>query len=415
MNKKDDLLFNNIYNKNSEKEMPFLDIYKKIYNLPIVYSNVTKTVFEDNLRDNFFVLLLIYDDNGRILVNKNSEDNLYELPNGSMKNAISINVTINDILQLVSKEMIIGDVEPVIWIENKFIYNKQEHTRLGLGFIARVRNKEDIDSKKLFGEFVDINDIDEKDFRDINRLASKKLAELFLKRYTLIKAMNDNNFQDEEIIINKKNAKRYNNHNRFMKKFVLTEKRKKHREFKQKIINIVGHSNSIIDISCGEDKFIFNLARELGIKTVVGNDINWNQTEHLSEEYKDMIFTNHTAISLPFTKSFFDVAFCSNTLHHMKNEKVLINMLNSIFEIAKKIVIVEIENPKEIGGFPYWLNEKWYKGYLKDVGTTYMVERQFKDLLLKTFQNRAEIKFDNLTNIMGKYMIAEIVKIGDEK
>ena len=197
-----------------------------------------------------------------------------------------------------------------------------------------------------------------------------------------------------------------------MKRFILTDKRKKQLQFKEMIKNMIGAPTSIIDVSCGEDKFIFDLSRELNIPLTVGNDISWSQVEMLNKEFEEVIFTNHNAASLPFKNRSFDVAYCSNTLHHMPNKKALINLLNRLFEVSNKIVVVEIEDPKITGGFPKWLNKNWYMGYLKDVGGAYLSEQQFKVIINELFENKAEIKFNNFKNIMGNYMIVEINRKG---
>ncbi|MEG2379357.1 MAG: hypothetical protein RSB77_03965, partial [Bacilli bacterium] len=105
-----------------------------------------------------------------------------------------------------------------------------------------------------------------------------------------------------------------------------------------------------------------------------------------------------------------DVVYCSNTLHHIPNKYTLFNMINSMLEIGKKIVIVEIEDPKKKGGFPYLLNKYWYIKFLHDVGGAYLSENEFKLILNNNLKNKAIIKFDNFKNITGNYMIAEISK-----
>ena len=138
-----------------------------------------------------------------------------------------------------------------------------------------------------------------------------------------------------------------------------------------------------------------------------GNSLE-SQIELLNDKYQEVIFTNHNAASLPFINKVFDVAYCSNTLHHMPNKKTLINLLNSMERIAKKLVIVEIENPSIVGGFPKFLNKYWYIKYLKDVGGAYLSEQQFRLIINNTFSKKYDIKFQIFENIMGRYMIAII-------
>lgn len=274
-----------------------------------------------------------------------------------------------------------------------------------MGFIARIRNKYVIDNKKLIGDFIEIND---EEFSYINRLASKKVVEIFKNRFDDIIKKTGNCFQDIEVSTNEKYKNRYKIHNNFMKKYILTEKRKKKLEFTELIKNNIKDISSIIDVSCGEDEFIFNLSRDLGINLAVGNDISWSQIELLNDNYQEVIFTNHNAASLPFMEKVFDVAYCSNTLHHMPNKKTLISLLNSMERIAKKLIIVEIENPSIVGGFSKILNKYWYMKFLKDVGGEYLSEQQFQLIINNTFSKKHNIKFQKFENIMGKYMIAII-------
>lgn len=143
-----------------------------------------------------------------------------------------------------------------------------------MGFIDRIRNKYVIDNKNLIGDFIEVTD---EEFSYINRLASKKVVEIFKDRFDDIMRKTGNCFQDAEVSTNEKYRNRYKFHNDFIKKYILTEKRKKKAEFTELIKNNIKDASSIIDVSCGEDKFIFNLSRDLGINLAVGNDISWSQ------------------------------------------------------------------------------------------------------------------------------------------
>lgn len=352
--------------------------------------------------------MLVYDDEGKVYFDRNMSDILcWGLPGGSIKDDETINHAINRISKNIDNSIIIGDIEPITIIENKFNYKKQSYVHYGLGFIARIRNKQSISKEKLTGNFIEIT---KEETTYINRLASIKMVEIFKGRYNEIVNKTNNCFQEDEISLNEKYINRYKIHEKIVKKYILTEKRKKRTEFKNIITKMIGNPNSIIDVSCGSDKFIFDLSRELNIPLTVGNDISWSQIETLNKQYEEVIFTNHNAASLPFKNRIFDISYCSNTLHHMPNKKSLINLLNSLYNISNKIIVVEIENPKVTGGFPKWLNKNWYIGYLKDAGGAYLSEQQFKVIINEIFKNKAKIKFENFKNIMGNYMIAEICR-----
>lgn len=408
MEKNVDLVFDNVFKEYYGKNKLLFDNYKKIYNLPTVTSEckVSKKLYQYCLRKKYFILLLIYDDEGKIYFDRNMSDILsWGLPGGSVKDTETINKALNRIAQSINSDIIIGNVEPVSLIENIFNYDDEKYVHYGMGFIARIRNKYVIDNKKLIGDFIEIND---EEFSYINRLASKKVVEIFKNRFDDIIKKTGNCFQDIEVSTNEKYKNRYKIHNNFMKKYILTEKRKKKLEFTELIKNNIKDISSIIDVSCGEDEFIFNLSRDLGINLAVGNDISWSQIELLNDNYQEVIFTNHNAASLPFMEKVFDVAYCSNTLHHMPNKKTLISLLNSMERIAKKLIIVEIENPSIVGGFSKILNKYWYMKFLKDVGGAYLSEQQFQLIINNTFSKKHNIKFQKFENIMGKYMIAII-------
>lgn len=412
---KRDLVFDKIFNEYYGKNKLLFEKYKLIYNLPTVVSecNVSKKLFDYCLRKKYFVLLLIYDDEGKVYFDRNMSDILcWGLPGGSIKDNETINQAVKRIAKNINKDIIIGDVEAVTLIENKFRYGNQEFIHYGMGFIARIRNKEIINANKLTGNFIEVTD---EEISYINRLASKKVVEIYKKRYKEIINKTNNCFQEQEIYINEKYKRRYEIHKKIMKKYILTEKRKKKKEYQQIMKQMIGNSKSIIDVSCGEDNFIFDLGKELGLNLVVGNDISWSQIEMLDDKYDDVIFTNHNAASLPFKEKIFDIAYCSNTLHHMPNKKSLVNMLENMSKVATKIIITEIENPEITGGFPKWLNKNWYIGYLKDVGGAYLSESQFKIIINDTFKSHFKIEYKTFKNIMGTYLIAEITRKGGRK
>lgn len=409
-----DLMFDSIFNEKVGKNKFLFERFNKIYDLPKVTSNcdVSKELFEYCMKKDYFILLLLYDEQGRVFFDRNMSNTLsWGLPGGSIRNNESFNQAITRLAKNISNDILIGNVEPITYVENEYKYKDRKKTHYGLGFIARVRNLKDIDLGKIPGGFINVN---KEEFKYINRLASKKMVELFMKRYSEIVDKSRNSFQDQEITVNENMNKRYAFHRNIVKRFILTDKRKKKKEFKNIISNYVGEANSIIDVSCGDDSFIFNLSREKNIPLVVGNDISWSQVESLNANFQEVIFTNHNASSLPFMPQAFDVSYISNTLHHMPNKETLINTLESMYEISKKIIIVEIENPQLTGGFAKWLNKNYFIGFLKDVGGAYLSEDDFKTIINNIFSNRAKITFSKFENIMGKYFISIIEKKEDK-
>jgi len=251
----------------------------------------------------------------------------------------------------------------------------------------------------------------------IVRLANKNVVTLFRKRFNdILQKIND--FPDEEISTYVDYRKRYVIHNKFIKRLLLTDKRKKQKRFECLIKSLLGDDiQSIIDVSCGDNSFIFDLGKKQNIPIVVGNDISWDQLERLRQKLlnqnynKNVLFTNHNVASLPFVENAFDVSYCRNTLHHMPSLESQRSLLDSMFQVSKKLILIEIEDPKENGkGFPFYLHKWWFKGFLKDRGNIYLTKTAFENLVNKMFNTKADIRFETFHNIMGNYLIATITK-----
>ena len=73
----------------------------------------------------------------------------------------------------------------------------------------------------------------------LNQFSDKKILEIFSKRFSNIVYYNNYEFQDKEIEVNKKYKSRYQFHNKFIKRYVLTSKRKK----KGDLIDIMSKKN----------------------------------------------------------------------------------------------------------------------------------------------------------------------------
>lgn len=116
MEKNVDLVFDNVFKEYYGKNKLLFDNYKKIYNLPTVTSEckVSKKLYQYCLRKKYFILLLIYDDEGKIYFDRNMSDILsWGLPGGSVKDTETINQALNRIAQSINSDIIIGNVEPV--------------------------------------------------------------------------------------------------------------------------------------------------------------------------------------------------------------------------------------------------------------------------------------------------------------
>ena len=215
-------------------------------------------------------------------------------------------------------------------------------------------------------------------------------------------------YDDERLLI-EKYSHRYKIYHNFIKKYIINEKRRKKSEYLNLIANLINcKSNNIIDVSCGDNDDIFKICKDKDL--VVGNDINFYVIKKAEEKYKNVLFTNNNILNLDYNNSFFDISYCKNTLHHLKNTNEINLALNNLYKISNKIIIVEIENPKVTGGLPKILNKYLYTKYLKDAGKEFLNFEIFKEIIDQNFNDKSNVSYLTFENILGKYMIAVIEK-----
>lgn len=214
----------------------------------------------------------------------------------------------------------------------------------------------------------------------------------------------------QEINMSLKYINRYKFHEKFLKKYILTEKRRKKLEFKELLYDIIPNKKSIIDVSCGDNSDMFLIAKKKKYQTIVGNDICLNYLYLNKHDY--VIYTNDDVELNNVKEDSYDVSFCKNTLHHMNNITNINNILEFLDKISKKIIIIEILNPKDYKGLPKILNKYLYTKFLKDVGSCYLNEKQFINIINNKFKKH-HIEYTTFTNILGTYKIAIITRKDD--
>lgn len=238
------------------------------------------------------------------------------------------------------------------------------------------------------------------------------------KKYQQLITYHKNNFAimfvssnvKQEISMSEKYINRYRFHEKFIKRYILTAKKRKKNEFQQLLNKLIPNKESIIDISCGDNSDIFKIATKKNYTTIVGNDICLNYLK--TQAQSNIICTNDDIELNRIKEDSYDVSFCKNTLHHMNNLTNINKTLNLLNKISNEIVIIEIANPKEYKGMPKFLNKYLYTKFLKDAGKCYLNEEQFKNILNSKFRNH-NIEYQTFTNILGTYMVAKITRKGE--
>lgn len=379
-------------------------LYHELYDMKSITRTiqVTKEYFNYCQNKRNFIIIVLYDKNGKVYLKENGI-NQFTFLGGEVFQNESIRESVKRIINPVVEKTTIEELEPIAFSKNIFQYGKETIVHLGLVVMARIDLKT---NSKIEKKFYSINNSVSE---CINQFSDKKILKMFLERFSSIVCHNNNEFQDEEIEVNKKYKSRYQFHNEVIKKYVLTSKRKRKDELIKMMSKKASGCSTFLDVSCGDNSLLFSLNYDSNFNFIVANDISWSQIELIPPQ-ENVIFTNHNAITFPFRDNVFDFVYCSNTLHHIPNRDNLINLLNSMLRVGKKIVIYEIENPEVTGGFPYYLNKYWYRGFLKDAGEEYLSFKDFKSIIQKNYKGKAKIKFSNFRNIQGNYMIAEIQK-----
>lgn len=213
---------------------------------------------------------------------------------------------------------------------------------------------------------------------------------------------------DDESVLIEKYHRRYRIYNKYIKKIFLTEKKRRKKEFQSLISRLCGEYKSIIDVSCGDNLDISRISGKDNI--VVLNDISLYQIRCCESKSHNALYTNDNILDLDFKKNIFDVSYCKNTLHHMNNDEEIIKLLNSMYDISNKLVIVEIEDPKRVGGISKLLNKYLYSDYLKDAGKYFLSFCKFKRIIDYNFKKKCNISYLSFKNVLGNYMIAVIEK-----
>lgn len=378
--------------------------YKDIYDLETLCheQKVSKTFYNYAQKSSHFMNLVMYTPHG--LVYMQPQRNLSWGLIGGKVDEGSVIEEASRIADKAIPGVKLGEYEPICFVDNQFSTKGEEpYNQKGICIIARVRNLHELKPSSV-GKFIHVNS-EELEYMDL--FGGKKILELAQNK---IGEKSRKDLQIEEIDTNEKYNVRYKIHNSIVKKYILTDKLKKKSEFLDLLGKEIEGAKSIVDVSCGDSKLLEHLYHKNKLELAVGNDLSYSQSKFNMNKGSNIIFTNHDATELPFRENAFDVAICSNTLHHMTSNQHLKGLIESISKVAKKMVFVEIEDPKQQKGFPKILNKYWYEGFLKDVGERHLSMNDFERL----FSNdnfHDEIKIQNFKNVQGNYMVASVGKL----
>jgi 2-polyprenyl-3-methyl-5-hydroxy-6-metoxy-1,4-benzoquinol methylase len=153
----------------------------------------------------------------------------------------------------------------------------------------------------------------------------------------------------------------------------------------------------VIDTSCGDDIIAVKLM-ERGAK-VTCNDLCKDSMKPLFK-YKGLKFLNKNVLDLT-CKRRYDVVLFKNTFHHLKTTDQIKQCLEVISRLGKRVVIMDIDNPRK-----YWLARLWnnyYRYFLRDQGNFFIDYKKFKKYILMVFP---KARVERIHTVKGYYMLA---------
>ena len=176
------------------------------------------------------------------------------------------------------------------------------------------------------------------------------------------------------------------------------------RLLRKAILNAVGdvRGKTVIDVSCGDDVTILKIADKA--KRVIANDISIHaMIPVIQASYQDNIQFTHSNFTEDLDVPQADIVICKNTLHHLNSVGQIEKALRKLKKLGKKIVIMDIENPKFSARARLW--NAYYIFLLKDQGRFFISYDQFKSVLQVVYKNM-DIRTKKIKTIKGYYMLA---------
>jgi len=387
----------NIYGDSQEYVESIIEQYRVFYDLPVITKteDVGPRLFQFYRRGEHFVVIAICNEFNEILiVNETLETQQSDLATWQLVGGfVQKDETIEDVCDRFISEktgLQIDEVEPIAVVKNEFHCQNRTISHHGLAFLIYTRGI------PRFPE--NCRGIFATECPDQLAYANKEIILLALKKARAKKAFTP---YDEVEISNRRAIRLFIHKNVINKPFDYLSSRL----LKQRIRDYCGKAETILDVACGNDTLILELAQTA--KLCMANDISWSVLRQLRKvtKAKNVIFCNHNAIDLPFARKF-DVVICKNVLHHMHNLTEVVALTSNLQRVGKKIIIVDVENPNK-SSLQARLWHEYYVRFLGDRGHYFMSRHEFEKAVSHIYRG-SKIAFDLVTTVKGSYMFAVI-------
>ncbi len=396
-------------------------VHRRLYaSLPTFrYEEVLteRSLYEYCQAKKYYILIIPYTDDKNVVLERAFAGNKlsWSVLGGSVKAALNDNY-VNAVQRLISRYvdgMLLGEIEPVAFLENLFRHGDDTHYHLGIAFIARVRNQT---PRKLVVESPSSRVFLAPTSVDPFSIGLSHHRAVFEHAQPRLQLARDFSIQEDEIGINRKYRWRYRFHSLFVKPFfsVLSKFFYKYSisDYKKRIEEILtAHGcQSLLDVACGDNFSIIDFAVSGKIPLVVGNDISWSQVELMNEafDYRKfrnseslVLFTNHDSRRLPFDDNAFDCVICQNVLHHMPDQASVAALLREVRRVGKRALVVEVLDPKYENAWGR-LRHRYYLRFLHDAGIHFLSREEFD---IVTAGDDRDEKFE-MPTVRGIYQFA---------
>lgn len=374
-----------------------IEIYKDLYDLPMLThkEGVSFDFFRLLLKDYKFIVISIYNERREFLLLRDLSKNIgWELVGGYLEKDEKIEDGVNRIV-LREAGLIIDELQPIAIIENEFEWNGKIITHSGIAFAALARGRvrpQPVNIQTIYTREIPEAIVyqDKKILQKAKQIIENKISEPPYKEIEASKRF----FLC--YLINKYVVK-------FIGKFAS-------RQIQNKIIELIcNNPKSIIDVSCGDDDFIFKLEKLYNPELCVANDISWRTISLIKNKNKDSntIFINHNVIALPFKRSF-DLMIFKNTLHHIPTTE-RIDLIKRLLNLSKQLIIVDIEDPNR-SNFLAKIWHWYYVYFLGDQGGSFLISPEFKEIIEKNIKDKKST-FGIINTIKGRYFYASLSEI----
>jgi hypothetical protein len=171
---------------------------------------------------------------------------------------------------------------------------------------------------------------------------------------------------------------------------------------RRRILRRVPQGASVIDVSCGDDRLILDLARRSS--TCVANDVSLAAMHTIvrADRKRQIGFTLQSTASLRLRP--FDVVICKNTLHHLDDAERA-GLFRFIRERASEAILVDIVDVSSTRRSRFF--NAYYRRFLDDCGTNFLGESEIDALARRALPGWTS-ETERIDTLKGRYALTQL-------